>query len=837
MTLTVGAQTQQEPETLLDKILWLAREFGCYVLPVDHPDLPKCAGLHGPKNPCDGKRGKHPCVKPSLDATNKAQDIIATFAGVTRNYGVQTRQSRIFGVDEDTASLADYAASIGETVPETFEVNTGRPGGKHKWFRLPAGVELGNSRGKLPKGIDIRAGADGYLVGPGSKHANGTVYTATWDRRPALAPQWLIDALTPDPVDDDQDDDGTDEIPEAAQKLLAADVDKGGRSERFHAIVGACRAGGMSKTATVAALTPWCKKVDKYVGRVAAEVDRCWQKVDGPKASRTSTEAINLPSQKEVENELVALGPDVLGAKKRAREIAKLVAEAVDDPATLLDWRDLLKAFAGLPSGEFNAITKQVTNELKQKREAEAAAERQKIHAEQMADAASQGNMLPSPWNPLAVARELMARQPHTDGRFHQAWWRDDYYQWTGSHWRVETASTIRRWIYRACEHATFDGGEIGIQPWQPDRDKVNKVLDALGTAVIQRYAGADPDKVIACANGVYDLAASRLLPHSPARFNLTSLPYAYDPDATCPQWLAFLNQVLPNDPDVPAEQQGQQFLKEWFGYIISGRTDLQKIASLVGPPRCGKGTIARVLAALIGPESVAAPTVEKMIGPFGEQNFIGKSLAILGDVRWNSRAISAAVPIFLAICGEDARDVARKNRSDWHGKLDVRFTMMSNDTPTFNDASGALGIRMIQLGFTESFAGREDASLTGRLVTEMPGILNWALDGLRALTERGRFVEPASGVEIANEVRRLSSPETAFVEDRCTLVPGYPESIDSLYDAFKTWCHQQGREFPSTKEVFSRNLHSAFRGKVATKREGVPKRTYVVGLRLDGAL
>jgi putative DNA primase/helicase len=543
------------------------------------------------------------------------------------------------------------------------------------------------------------------------------------------------------------------------------------------------------------------------------------------------------PDPEEAKEELAALGPDMLAAKKRSRELAKQAAEAIEEPALLLDWRDLLKAYGGLPQNEFNAIAKRVAAGREERREAQAAAERSERHAIAVAQAVGRDAMLPSPADPLAVARSLMADQPATDGQYHRAWWRDDFYQWDGARWAVESPSTLRKWIYAATEHATYDGGvRYGVLPWQPDRDKVNKVLDALGTAVIQRHAGTGPEQVIACSNGVVDVDADRLLRHSPARFNLTALPYPYDPAAACPQWLGFLDQVLPPTPGQPDEQQGQRFLQEWFGYVVSGRTDLQKMASLVGPPRCGKGTIARVLAALLGPDAVAAPTVEKLAGPFGEQNLIGKALAIFGDVRWTSRTIPEVVPILLAIVGEDARDVGRKNRVDWHGKLGARFMLMSNDTPTFSDASGALGIRMIQLGFAESFAGREDTGLTARLVTELPGILNWSLAGLRALTARGRFVVPASGLEIADEVRRLSSPEAAFVEDRCELGERYEADLDALYAAFKGWCYEQGRDHVSIKEVFARNLRSAFRGKVTVSRQqanGV-RRRLVLGLRFD---
>ena len=43
-------------------------------------------------------------------------------------------------------------------------------------------------------------------------------------------------------------------------------------------------------------------------------------------------------------------------------------------------------------------------------------------------------------------------------------------------------------------------------------------------------------------ANGLLDLETRTLLPHTPAFFTTDSLGFSYDPDATCPEWEAFLS-------------------------------------------------------------------------------------------------------------------------------------------------------------------------------------------------------------------------------------------------------------------------------------------------------
>jgi putative DNA primase/helicase len=349
----------------------------------------------------------------------------------------------------------------------------------------------------------------------------------------------------------------------------------------------------------------------------------------------------------------------------------------------------------------------------------------------------------------------------------------------------------------------------------------------------LQRFGG--PDEAIAFTNGVLDLEARKLLPHHPERFNLHSLPFAYDPDADCPLWLEFLKSILPS----PEEQDAVLFLREWFGYTVSGRTDLEKMASLIGAKRCGKGTLAKVLAAMIGPEFVAGPQLSDLAGTFGKEALIGKQLAIMGDVRWTGKASNEAVPVLLGITGRDHGTVHRKNRSAWNGSLGVRFLVMSNDEPKFTDASGALASRMIHVEFQQTFYGKEKTGLAEQLKAELPGILNWALKGLDRLNENGKFTVPVSSVGIERNIKRTSAPADAFIEDRCKLVEGEMTSLADLYIEWQKWCRSTGRpEAMMNDDSLSAALRSSLRGrkeKVFTDRKQVDgvRTTWFRGLKL----
>ena len=72
-------------------------------------------------------------------------------------------------------------------------------------------------------------------------------------------------------------------------------------------------------------------------------------------------------------------------------------------------------------------------------------------------------------------------------------------------------------------------------------------------------------------------LADRTLLPHTPDYFNIMVLPYEYDPTATAARWMRFLDEVFRTDTESVV------LLGQWFGYVLSGRTDLQTMLVFIG--------------------------------------------------------------------------------------------------------------------------------------------------------------------------------------------------------------------------------------------------------------
>ena len=360
------------------------------------------------------------------------------------------------------------------------------------------------------------------------------------------------------------------------------------------------------------------------------------------------------------------------------------------------------------------------------------------------------------------------------------------------------------------------------LVPYKPTTANVNNLLDATRAlshlpasvqAPIWLRAGKDDPpaaELIALQNGLLHVPTHLLAPHTPRFYTHNALDFAYDP-ALCmqpTQWLRFLDELWGDDEESIAT------LQEIIGYLLLPDTRQQKAFLLVGPPRSGKGTIARIIRALLGHANVCGPTLASLSGPFGLQALIGKLLAIISDARLSGRTDQAIIAErLLSISGEDAVTVDRKHLPSWTGRLPTRFLVLTNELPRLADASGALASRFVVLVLERSFYGKEDPGLTDRLLQELPGIFAWALDGWNRLQQRGYFVEPTSSADAKREMEDLGSPIAAFIRDRCKVEGGVSIECKRLYDAWKVWCEAEGRDHPGTAASFGRDLRAAVPG------------------------
>ncbi|MEP9397620.1 phage/plasmid primase, P4 family [Mesorhizobium sp. KR2-14] len=433
----------------------------------------------------------------------------------------------------------------------------------------------------------------------------------------------------------------------------------------------------------------------------------------------------------------------------------------------------------------------------------------------------SSGPLVLSRANPPHSAAEFVRgcrpNLMHTNGE-----WLD----YNGSSYQEVEEATIKAETYRLVANAVERNSQGEDKPFQANKKSIADILDALQAQTHRprdsyfppcwlHGEGPPPGEILACANGLVHLPTGELLAPTPAFYTRNALAFPYDRDAPPPErWLEILGNYWPNSSAAIAT------LQEIMGYLLVPDTSLHKIFMFIGPPRCGKSTIAQVITHLVGQQNSSGPSVNSLATPFGMEPLIGKQLAIIGDMRIGRRTDEAAIAEnLLRVSGGDMVTIHRKYKSAWDGRLPTRFLILSNELPQLTDASTALANRYLPLVFTESFLGREDPELLGKLLAERPGILKWAIEGWRRLKQRGRFELPAESREALGSLVDMGSPIISFVDEHCELDVHALIAKDELFQVWRAYCEARGLH-AGTISRFSSNLMAAFPGKVKPSKE-----------------
>lgn len=452
---------------------------------------------------------------------------------------------------------------------------------------------------------------------------------------------------------------------------------------------------------------------------------------------------------------------------------------------------------------------------------------------------------LPPPTAPLEVAKIFVTEQCQQGGAPTLLYWRGGWLAYNGAGWGEQSADTIRARLYEFTGKAVYVRqvkGEKEIISWLPNDRRISALVDALkSVCLVPAELGArcwlDGRKtgtIIACRNGLLELKSRELIPHTPRYFNLTTLPFDYDPAAECPTWEKFMDDLWPGDDEPP------NALEEMMGCAVAGKLDLQRIGVLIGPSRSGKSVIAAIFAALVGETNATWPALAGLADDGIRSSLIGKSLCVFADVRATAGKTPAIAEALLGISGQDSFTINRKYKEAWIGSLSTFLLMISNEFPTLKDASGALPRRYLPLILTESWLGREDRSLKARLLAELSGILNRALDGLEAVENSGRFTEPRASQGAAEELADMASPMKRFVDERIVEPPegatraDYTATVDAVFRAYNAWADANHEE-RINKAWLGQRLHAVLpritRSQLRAE-DGSRTPTYV-GLRL----
>lgn len=388
--------------------------------------------------------------------------------------------------------------------------------------------------------------------------------------------------------------------------------------------------------------------------------------------------------------------------------------------------------------------------------------------------------------------------------------WRSEWYAWTGTRYELSDTEHAKAAIRPILDRMIY----LSKKEWwnlNPSIATVNNVVDAMIALprMLQnseqsppfRRGGfsVDSSHVITFQNGSLDLRTGGLNAPDPDIFSLVSIETAWDSQAQCPEWLAFLDLQWADSPNSKA------LLQEWFGYCLTSWFGLHKMLFMKGPKRSGKGTTFRVLEKLLG-EMYKAFDVSDLHQDFALESFIGRRVVGQPDVRWAGESHARTLGRLLMLSGGDGLLAQQKNKPTKATIRDIKVMMGGNEWPSINDRSGALPGRLLLLEHTRSFMDKEDLGLEERLLAELPGIAAWAVEGLRRLMTNKRFTVSEAQAPALVEIEESGNTLLGFFKEELEIGAGKQVSRDSLRSAYVKWAKKVG-VFPLKDNSFGKML------------------------------
>ena len=439
---------------------------------------------------------------------------------------------------------------------------------------------------------------------------------------------------------------------------------------------------------------------------------------------------------------------------------------------------------------------------------------------------------IPKAFTELAIAEAISKAY---GGRFHYV---AESGRWIvcadGGLWVDDVDGQIKRWIFALLAYAkerAFDlirlGDEAGrgilAQVWKAEKSHfVNgsmQLLSALDTVTIKaRTLDADAHIVGLRAGKLIDLKSAQVRDILPGDYLTKILGVEFDHRATCPTWTRCVDEWTCGDVELA------KFLQIFVGYCLSGETTFQGFLFLHGGGRNGKSIFVQVVEALLGDYAKTLNPDALMLkhGDTGTNNEIArlagarfvKSVELPEERTLNENLVKQMV-------GGDTL-TARFLYGEWFEfQPQFKLFIVGNHRPIVRGTDDGIWRRVALVPFNARIE-QPDEHLIDKLKNELPGILNWALEGWRIYQSKGIQL-PAAVEKESKSYRAESDIVGRFLAERCRFdKPNQDTSSKVLFSAFKAWADESGLRAGSSIS-FGRRLE----GRLAKKKDGKGQMVY----------
>jgi len=373
-------------------------------------------------------------------------------------------------------------------------------------------------------------------------------------------------------------------------------------------------------------------------------------------------------------------------------------------------------------------------------------------------------------------------------------------------YWVLLIGEEIECLLSNAAQKSGFDSLEASYT------STIKKLLDQfIQSSVIpfpSRNGSEKSEEIkINLRNGTFVIGenSQELLDFDSKDFFTYVLPFDHNPEATCPIFDLFLDEVMP-------DKKAQMVMAEYIGYIFTKNLKLEKCLVLVGGGANGKSVFFNIINALLGPENVSSYSLSNLSG---DKEYYR---AELGNVLLNYSSELGGKNCDLDMVKQLISNEPVGARSPFGKPFTIsnycRFLFNTNILPRNVEQSYAYFRRFMFLEFDITIAkDKRDPDLANKIIgSELSGVFNWVLEGLRRLNLQRDFTFSEKIESALNKTWKESDNTALFMENK-----GYKpsikkyETLKNLYSEYKQFCIENGYHSVSNIEFKRRLLLQKF--------------------------
>jgi P4 family phage/plasmid primase-like protien len=310
----------------------------------------------------------------------------------------------------------------------------------------------------------------------------------------------------------------------------------------------------------------------------------------------------------------------------------------------------------------------------------------------------------------------------------------------------------------------------------------------------------SDP-MLLGCRNGAIDLRTGELLSSRPEQLITKTVSANYDPDALCPRWEKFLDEVSLGDI------QTVDYLQKMAGYFLTGKVQEEVLHFFHGYGRNGKSVFANVLTHLLGDYVLTAPAEMLMRREKGGATndvarLVGIRLLMANETRNGQAFDDLMLKTLVSTERMSARFLYQEFFDFWPTH---KILIRGNHKPMITDETEGAWRRIRLVPFDLRVdEDNIDSGLEETLLGEAEGILAWAVRGCLAWQKEG--LAPSPRINSASACYRSECDLIGEFLEGYTLDPQGQISQQTLWDEWRSWCQDNGvRE--GSKKTFTRKL------------------------------